>query len=264
MDYFRLDGRIAIVTGSAGGIGRGVTLALGERGAKIVVCDLKEEALAETVRQLEERNIPCIACACDVTDEDSFANVLDKTEQTFGCADILVNNAGITRMQNFFEVGKKDFRDIFEINVFGLFKCTQMFAERLKKEGKSGNVVNLSSNGAKVTYADQVHYCASKASVMNMTQCMADCLAPYGVNVNAICPGAVDTPMLRACMVATEKDSGGKITVADCEKTWGPKQLGGRLIQPEEIGRVVAFLCSPAGALIRGQAISVDAGTTRF
>ena len=69
---------------------------------------------------------------------------------------------------------------------------------------------------------------------------------------------------VRAIIDATEKDSGGKITVADCEKTWDPKQLGGRLIQPEEIGRVVAFLCSPAGALIRGQAISVDAGTTRF
>lgn len=264
MDNFRLDNRVAIVTGSAGGIGRGVALALGERGASVVVCDLNEESLGETLEELRSRDVPCVGCACDVTNPGSFVNVLSLARETFGCPDILVNNAGITRMQDFFEATKGDFRDIFEVNVYGLFECAQMFAEQLKQENKPGSVVNISSNGAKVTYANQVHYCASKAAVSNMTQCMADCLAPYGINVNAVCPGAVDTPMLRDCMEATERETGGKVTVEDCEKTWGPVQLGGRLIDVEEVGRVVAFLCSSAAAIIRGQAINVDAGTTRF
>lgn len=264
MDLYRLDGRTAIVTGSAGGLGRGIALALAERGARIVACDLKLEQMRETEAELKQRGYDCAVCACDVTDEASFRNVLALAGTAFGGADILVNNAGITRMQEFFEVGVADFKAIYGINVYGLFRCTQMFAEEVKAAGRSGNVVNIASNGAKTTYQDQVHYCSSKAAVVNMTQCMAACLAPCGINVNAVCPGAVDTAMLRACMVATEEQTNGAVTVADCERTWGPQQLGGRLIQPEEVGRIVAFLCSPAGAMIRGQAINVDAGTTKF
>ncbi len=264
MDLFRLDGRTAIVTGAAGGLGRGIALALGERGAKIAVCDLKEEALSETMAALKERGIPAMALACDVSDPCSFGEVMRRTEETLGFADILVNNAGITRMQDFFAVNVGDFKSIYEINVFGLFRCTQMFAEALREKKRGGHVVNIASNGAKKTYADQVHYCSSKAAVVNMTQCMAECLAPYDINVNSVCPGAVDTAMLRACMVATEEQTNGAVTVADCEKTWGPAQLGFRLIEPEEVGRIVAFLCSPAGAMIRGQALNVDAGTTRY
>lgn len=151
----------------------------------------------------------------------------------------------------------------------GAFKQVQLFhlvrfGEALREKKRGGHVVNIASNGAKKTYADQVHYCSSKAAVVNMTQCMAECLAPYDINVNSVCPGAVDTAMLRACMVATEEQTNGAVTVADCEKTWGPAQLGFRLIEPEEVGRIVAFLCSPAGAMIRGQALNVDAGTTRY
>lgn len=264
MDQFRLDGRTAIVTGAAGGLGRGIALALGERGANVVVCDLKKESLQETAAALQARGVRYLDCACDVSDPESFEKVLEQAGERFGGADILVNNAGITRMQDFFEVGVKDFKAIFEVNVFGLFRCTQMFAEALREKKIGGHIVNIASNGAKKTYADQVHYCASKAAVANMTQCMAECLAPYGINVNSVCPGAVDTSMLRACMAATEKETGGKVTVADCEKTWGPAQLGFRLIEPEEVGRIVAFLCTPAGAMIRGQALNVDAGTTRY
>ena len=264
MDQFRLDGRTAIVTGAAGGLGRGIALALGERGANVVVCDLKKESLQETAAALQARGVRYLDCACDVSDPESFEKVLEQAGGSFGGADILVNNAGITRMQDFFEVGVKDFKSIFEVNVFGLFRCTQMFAEALREKKTGGHIVNIASNGAKKTYADQVHYCASKAAVVNMTQCMAECLAPYGINVNSVCPGAVDTSMLRACMAATEKETGGKVTVADCEKTWGPAQLGFRLIEPEEVGRIVAFLCTPAGAMIRGQALNVDAGTTRY
>lgn len=129
MDLFRLDGRTAIVTGAAGGLGRGIALALGERGAKIAVCDLKEEALSETMAALKERGIPAMALACDVSDPSSFGEVMRRTEETLGFADILVNNAGITRMQDFFAVSVGDFKSIYEINVFGLFRCTQMFAE---------------------------------------------------------------------------------------------------------------------------------------
>lgn len=262
-DLFRLDGRVAIVTGGGSGLGTGIANALGERGASIVLCDINRELLDKTQEELRSKGIPVESCLCDVTKEETFEDVLNLAQEKFGGADILVNNAGVTRMQDFFEVGKKDFSFIWEVNVLGLFRCTQQFAQRLRSADKEGHVVNLASNGAKVTYQDQIHYCSSKAAVVNMTQCMAACLAPYGINVNAVCPGAVDTSMLRACMVATEKETGGKVTVEDCEKNWGPPQLG-RLIQPVEVGRIIAFLCSEAAKMIRGQSINVDAGNTKF
>ncbi|MDD3400235.1 MAG: SDR family NAD(P)-dependent oxidoreductase [Eubacteriales bacterium] len=262
-DLFRLDGRVAIVTGGGSGLGTGIANALGERGASIVLCDINETLLEKSKAELSQKGIAVETCICDVTDENTFQKVLELSETAFGGADILVNNAGVTRMQDFFEVEKKDFNFIYNINVMGLFRCTQQFADNLRKKNKHGNVVNLASNGAKVTYQDQVHYCSSKAAVVNMTQCMAANLAPYDINVNAVCPGAVDTSMLRACMAATEKQTDGKVTIADCERTWGPPQLG-RLIQPVEVGRIIAFLCSDAGAMIRGQSINVDAGNTKF
>lgn len=262
-DLYRLDGRVAIVTGGSSGLGKGIAHALGERGAKVVLCDLFEEPLEAAKQELEAEGIAVIACICNVTKDETFAEVLDMADSCFGGADILINNAGVTRMQNFFEVGKNDFNFIYEVNVMGLFRCTQQFAERIKGSGKEAHVVNIASNGAKVIYEDQVHYCSSKAAVVNMTQCMAACLAPFGINVNAVCPGAVDTAMLRSCMVATEQQTNGKVTVADCESTWGPAQLG-RLIQPVEVGRIIAFLCSEAARMIRGQSINVDAGNTKF
>ncbi|MDO4543839.1 MAG: SDR family oxidoreductase [Clostridia bacterium] len=262
-DLFRLDGRIALITGGGSGLGVGIACALSERGAKVVLLDIGEALLAKAKEELEKRGAEVRTILCDVTREDNFEEALRFCQREFGVADILVNNAGVTRMQDFFEVEKKDFDFIFDINVKGLFACTRQFADNLKSKGKTGHVVNLASNGAKVTYQDQVHYCASKAAVVNMTQCMAANLSPYGINVNAVCPGAVDTAMLRACMKATEIQTGGKVTIADCERTWGPPQLG-RLIQPIEVGRIIAFLCSDAGAMIRGQSINVDAGNTKF
>jgi len=262
-DLFRLDGRTAIVTGGASGLGLGIAKALGERGASLVVADINSDNLILAEHELVNLGYKVAPSYCDVTKEETFINTLKLAEERFGGADILVNNAGVTRMQEFFDVQISDFQLIYDVNVISLFNCTKYFAEDLIKRGKGGSIVNISSNGAKVTYKDQIHYCSSKAAVANMTQNMADIFAEYGINANAICPGAVDTSMLRDCMVATEEQTKGAVTVEDCVKTWGPAQIG-RLIEPEEVGRIVAFLCSEAGAMIRGQSINVDAGNTRF
>ena len=261
-DYYSLKNRVAIVTGGGSGLGLGIARALGQLGASVMLCDINESSLRRAAEELRLEGIDAAASYCDVTKPDTVRDSLERARQVLGVPDILVNNAGVTLMQDIFEIGDKDWDFILGVNVKGLFRMTQLFADGLRKAGKGGNVVNLSSNGAKVTYDDQVHYCASKAAVSNMTQCMASNFAPLGINVNAVCPGAVDTAMLRACMAATEQQTGGRVTVADCERTWGPPQLG-RLIQPVEVGRVVAFLCTPAAAMIRGQSINVDAGNTK-
>lgn len=262
-DLYRLDGRTAIVTGAGGGLGLGIARALGERGAGVLVCDMNERLLDGARRSLSDAGVRAAACLCDVTREQDVACALQTAERDLGLADILVNNAGITRMQDIMEVRESDWDAILAVNVKGLFSFSQQFARRLADAGRAGHIVNIASNGAKTTYDDQVHYCASKAAVVNMTQCMAATLARYRINVNAVCPGAVETEMLKGCMAATEQQTGGRVTVGDCMKTWGPPQLG-RLIQPEEVGRIVAFLCTQAGAMIRGQALNVDAGNTKF
>jgi meso-butanediol dehydrogenase/(S,S)-butanediol dehydrogenase/diacetyl reductase len=262
-DCFSLKGKTAIITGGGGGLGMGIADALGERGANIILCDLKEVLLKQAMDFVKGKGISVDGCLCDVTKPETFSEVLALAEKSFGGIDILINNAGVTLLQNPLEVSAKDWDFIFDINVKGLFLCTQLFSKKLIAKKKPGYIVNVASNGAKVTYDTQVHYCASKASIVNMTQCLASAFAKYNINVNAVCPGAVDTEMLKECMVVTEKESGGKITVEDCRKNWGPPQIG-RLIQPVEVGRIIAFLCTDAAAVIRGQSINVDAGFTKF
>lgn len=262
-DFFNLKGRVAIVTGGGSGLGVGIGSALGVLGANVVLCDIKENLLEKAVADLKSEGIPVISTICDVTRPETFRATLDAAQKAFGTADILINNAGVTKSQDALDVTLADWDYILNINVKGLFECTQLFAKELIAAQKEGHVVNVASNGAKVTYSDQVHYCASKAAVVNMTQCLADSFAKHNINVNAVCPGAVDTDMLKGCMIATEQATGGKVTVEDCIRTWGPPQLG-RLIQPVEVGRIIAFLCTPAAQMIRGQSINVDAGNTRF
>jgi len=254
--------RVAFVTGGAGALGRGIARALLEEGAKVVLGDLDEGRLAEAKLELSAYGDVAYA-KLDLTDFSSIERALDTAEQAFGTVDILVNNAGVAFGKPIMDIPERTFDLTFAVNVKGLFLMSRAFAARLMRLCKPGNILNISSNAAKVCFEGMADYNASKAAVSNLTQSMAKEWAKVGINVNAICPGAVDTDMLRNCMLDVENATGGKVTVEDCRRTWGPPQLG-RLVQPYEVGRVAAFLVSDAALLIRGQAISVDAGNTPY
>lgn len=260
-----LENKIAVITGGTSAMGIGIAKVFLEKGAKIIIGDLDSEKLNKISSELSENGTAdhIKALKLDLTSTDSIKDFLDKAEAAYGSLDILVNNAGVCIGSSIFDITESRFDLTFGVNVKGLFEISRQFAQKLISADRPGNIVNIASNAAKVCFEGMADYNASKAAVVNLTQSMAKELAKYHINVNAVCPGAVDTDMLKQCMLDTVNASDGAVTLEDCRKTWGPPQLG-RLIQPYEVGRVVSFLASDEALIIRGQSISIDGGNTPY
>lgn len=260
-----MEGRAAYISGGSCMMARGTATAFLEAGGKVVLGDLKQSLLDEAKADLVSKGFRAENIATslvNLTDLRTVKTTFDDAEKAFGKVDVLVNIAGVILGYYKLDDMKEENWDLtFNVNVKGLMEMCREFVKRLKARKAPGNIVNISSNAAKVCFADMADYNASKAAVMNLTQSMALEWAPYGINVNAVCPGAVDTAMLRKCMEESKRLYGGSIE--EMRRTWGPPQLG-RLIQPYEVGRVIRFLASEDADIIRGQAISVDAGNTRW
>ncbi len=256
-----LENQVALVTGAAQGLGRGIALALVEEGARVAATDIFEAGARETARALESQGGRALALTLDVTSEASIDAALETVVRDFGRLDLLVNNAGVIALNPLLEINAADSARTLEVNVQGVLRCSQRAAQQMIRQGEGGVIVNIASNAGKVGFPDMADYNASKAAVISLTRSMAAELAPHGINVNAVCPGAVDTPMLRAVAdwLAPRIGEAADALLA----SFPPKQLG-RLIEPIEVGRVVAFLSSDRARIIRGQAINVDAGETPY
>jgi NAD(P)-dependent dehydrogenase (short-subunit alcohol dehydrogenase family) len=260
-----LHNRVALVTGGASAIGEGIAKALLEDGAAVVLGDLPSSNADEVVKSLRilDKDFKVSSVDLDLTSFNSIKAAISESSDIYGKLDILVNNAGVCNGHDFLSLSEEHFNLTFDVNVKGLFNISKVFSENLIDMKIPGNIVHIASNAAKVCFEGMADYNASKATVVNLTQSMAKELAQFNINVNAVCPGAVDSKMLERCMLDAVKASDGEITVKDCRKTWGPPQLG-RLIQPYEVGRVVSFFASDAALIIRGQSLSIDGGNTPY
>jgi meso-butanediol dehydrogenase/(S,S)-butanediol dehydrogenase/diacetyl reductase len=254
-----LAGRTVVVTGAARGIGAGIVEAVLEAGGNAVLVDLDREAAAATARTLDPAGARTLALAADVTDGASLDAAAAEASTRFGGLHGWVNNAGIVRMAPA-EALTADGWDLeFRVNTRGVFLGAQAAFRAFGKDG--GAIVNIASNAGKVGFPNMAAYNASKAAVINLTRSLAKEWAPAGINVNAVCPGSVATPMLRE--VADELEREGKGNAATLFAGMVPAQLG-RHVTPIEVGRVVAFLLSDAALVIRGQAINLDGGDTPY
>ena len=256
-----LQGRTVVVTGAGGGMGRGIAEAVAEAGARVVAGDLGEEGVRETARRIESAGGRALGLVLDVTDSAGVEAGLARTLETVGRLDGWVNNAGILRMDPALEARAADWDAQMRVNVSGLFACCQIAARRFVAQGGGGAIVNVASNAGKVGYPNMSAYNAGKAAVINLTRSLAAEWASHRINVNAVCPGGVDTPMLGAVAEWITSRQGGDPRALLQRMT--PAQLG-RHVQPVEVGRVVAFLLSDHAAIIRGQAINVDGGDTPY
>src|SRR5438105_7241274 len=249
-----LEGRAVFVTGAGRGMGRGLAEALAEAGAAVAVGDLGLEAVKETARAVEEQGGRALPLEMDVTRPETIEAGITRAAEAFGGVDGWVNNAGVLRMGPAMDAPPGDWDEQMRVNVAGLFACCQLAARHMMARG-GGAIVNVASNAGKVGYPNMAAYNASKAAVINLTRSLAAEWAPHGINVNAVCPGGVDTPMLMAVAEwVTSRQGGDPATLV---KTMVPAQLG-RHVRPVEVGRVVAFLLSDTAAIIRGQSINVD------
>ena len=256
-----LAGRTVVVTGAGGGMGRGIADAVAEAGARVVAGDLALSSVVETASRIEAAGGRAVPLVLDVTDQASIDAAIARAVQDFGRLDGWVNNAGILRMAAAADISAADWEAQMRVNVSGLFACCQAAARQFEKQAAGGAIVNVASNAGKVGYPNMAGYNAGKAAVINLTRSLAAEWAPRRINVNAVCPGGVDTPMLLAVAEWITARQGGE--ARELVQHMTPAQLG-RHVQPIEVGRVVAFLLSDQATIIRGQSINVDGGDTPY
>ena len=256
----KLRDRVHLVTGAAGGIGAGIAEALIEAGGSVALADLDVDATQATARRIDPGGRRTVAVGCDVGSDSSVGEAVAATVAHFGRLDGVVNNAGVIEMNEARHATSEAWARELDINVTGVFRvCRAALAHLSAAEGAA--IVNVASNCGKVGFPNMAGYNASKAAVINLTRSLATEWAPLGINVNAVCPGAVDTPMLANVADWLADHQGGDAD--DILAGMALPQIG-RKIAPIEVGRVVAFLLSPDALIIRGQAINVDAGETPY
>jgi len=245
----RLQGKIAIVTGSTKGIGRAVAIGYAEEGATVIVCGRSEDLAKSLSEELTQKGKKAVALRLDVTSADSVKQVVDQVAQQFGRIDILVNNAGISPIWKRAEdTGKEAWDQIIATNLTGAFLCAQAVGKVMIKQ-KSGKIINMTSVGGEVAMPRLVAYCASKAGIISLTQVLAAEWAQYNILVNAIGPSYVETDFTAGLR--------GNQAIYDDLKN---KNLLKRFAQPEEIVGVAIFLASNESNYITGQTIFIDGG----
>lgn len=255
-----LQNKTIVVTGAGRGVGRGIAEACADAGAAVVVCDVNADAVNETAQLISQKGQRALALALNVTDSAQIESAIARAAKTFGRVNGWVNNAGVIKMDAALDTSLQDWDWHFQVNVSGMFLCCQRAAKHMKENG-GGAIVNIASNAGKVGYNNMAAYNASKAAVISLTRSLSNEWAEYNINVNAVCPGGVNTPMLLGVAEFYAARFGGD--PQEMVKTMHPKQLPQR-IEPIQVGRVVAFLLSDDACIIRGQAINADGGDTPY
>jgi NAD(P)-dependent dehydrogenase (short-subunit alcohol dehydrogenase family) len=244
----KLKGKVAIVTGAGQGIGRGIALQLAAEGAKVVVSDITDMA-EDLAKEIRQRKQEAFAVKTDVTSVQQAQAMVKAALDRYGRLDILVNNAGIYPQKSLNEMEEKDWDRVMAVNLKGLFNCTKAALPSLQKQG--GSIVNISSiAGAVIGFQSLSHYSASKAGVLGFTRAAALELAPHKIRVNAVAPGAIETPTTQQSMTPKLRQQ--------TEQAIPLKRLG----QPEDIAKLVLFLVSEDSSYITGQLIIIDGGWT--
>ena len=247
----QLTGQVAIVTGAAVGIGRAIAVAYGREGAKVVVNYSKSEREAkETAEQVDKAGGESLLVKADVSQDAQVREVVRRALERFGRIDILVNNAGVLakgKPSPFYEKTEDAWDYVINVNLKGMFNCTRAVIEHMIRR-KSGKIVNISSTSGLVGFPGLVDYSASKAGVIGFTMALAKEVSTYGINVNAVAPGATETEMVKRLMSKMERREISNL-----------KQLSGfgRLGKPEEIAAAVAFLTTKDADFITGQVLPV-------
>ncbi|WP_028590174.1 SDR family NAD(P)-dependent oxidoreductase [Paenibacillus massiliensis] len=248
---FELTNRVAIVTGSGSkrGIGRTIALTLAKQGAKVCIADINQEGIQETVDAIKAAGGEAIGVELNVTSEESTKAMVAQVLEAYGSIDILVNNAGISQKATVAEMTLEDVTRVFNVNMFGLFLCTQAVLEPMKKQGY-GRIVNLSSVSAKRGGGvfGGAHYSASKAAVLGFSKNLAREVAADGITVNSVAPGLVNTDIWKSL----DKE------VADGVIAGIPM---GRPGETEEIAAAIAFLASEESSYITGEEIDINGGS---
>ncbi|WP_433496433.1 3-oxoacyl-ACP reductase FabG [Sphaerimonospora sp. CA-214678] len=241
-----LEGRAAVVTGSAQGIGLAVATVLAGHGASVVVSDINAEGAEKAAADLEAQGHRALAVPCDVTDERAVGALADACRDAFGTLDVMVNNAGVTRDASMPKMTLEDFRTVIDVHLQGAWLGTRA-AGRLMREQRRGSIINISSISGKAGNFGQTNYSAAKAGIVGLTKAAARELARHDIRVNAIQPGPIRTAMTAAMPPRVLEQMLANIPL-------------GRIGEPEDVANAVLFLASDLAAFITGTVIEVAGG----
>jgi NAD(P)-dependent dehydrogenase (short-subunit alcohol dehydrogenase family) len=241
-------GRTAVVTGGASGIGRAIALALAERGARVAVLDVQADRAGDVAAESRQRGEEILPVTCDVTDTASVDAAAAAVHARYGPVHVLVNSHGISGFGTLPELAENDWLRMIDVHLNGVFRtCRAFVADML--DARWGRIVNVSSVGGLRGGPKLVHYAAAKAGVIGFTKALAIDVGPHGVTVNAVAPGLVDTPMLRASGLS---DAVRAATIAQMPIR--------RLGTPEDVAAACLFLVSEAAGWFTGQVLSPNGG----
>ena len=247
---FDFEGKVALVTGGGSGIGKASVLKFASEGANVVIADLDKEMGLEVLEQIKGQGVDGLFVHTDVSKKDQVQSLINKTVEKFGKLDMAVNNAGIAGggFAGAAEYEEDMWQSVIDINLTGVWLCMKYELQQMLKQG-SGSIVNMASILGLVG-AESPAYVASKHGVVGLTKSAAISYAKQGIRINAVCPGYIDTPLLRAVMPPE----------SDMEKAIVAAHPINRLGKTEEIAEAVAWLCSDAASFVTGHSMPVDGG----
>jgi 2-hydroxycyclohexanecarboxyl-CoA dehydrogenase len=247
----RLPDKVAIVTGAASGLGRGIALAMAREGARVAVVDLNEAGAKETVEAIARAGGEAGAWRADISDRARIEAVVGEVIARWGAVHILVNNAGLDRVGPFVESPESDWDLILRVNLKGPIVCTRAVLDSMTKQGY-GKIVNIASDAGRVGSTGEAVYSAAKGGIIAFTKTIAREMARHRINVNCICPGPSDTPLFAEVAAGNPK-------LAESLKRVIPF---GRLGTPEDLAPAVVFFASDESGFVTGQTLSVSGGLT--
>jgi len=241
-----LSGKVVLVTGAAQGIGKAIALLLAKNGADVVVSDINLEKAQETAHEIQGMGRRSFAIKVNVADLKDVERMVEAIVEQFGRIDILVNNAGITRDRLILRMTEEDWDAVLDVNLKGTFNCTKAAIRHMSKQ-KCGKIVSIASVSGEMGNPGQANYAASKAGVIGFTKTIAREFAGRGINVNAIAPGYIQTPMTDAVPEKAKEELKRMIPME-------------RLGQPEDVAQAALFLVSENSSYITGQVLNVNGG----
>jgi meso-butanediol dehydrogenase/(S,S)-butanediol dehydrogenase/diacetyl reductase len=259
-----LEGKRVLITGAGRGIGRAIALQLAREGASLALADIDGGSAQSTAREVVNLGRIAVAITADTTSRPQVQQMIETTVRTLGGLDVAFNNAGVGHNAAFLDLTEEQWDWQFQVNSKGAFICTQEEARQMIKQGQGGKIINSASIAGRQASAYHAHYSASKFAVIGLTQAAAKALARYGITVNAMSPGIIDTPMWRrTCQeraAILHEETGQAYSEEEFNNSIVRGIPLGRIGQPEDVASLAVFLTSPYSDYITGQTLNVCGG----